>query len=63
MISEKEYKKVVYQLGERSHEVNMLLKEIARYMNIMLLVQEKLGITEHEVMRESFEVIEGENKS
>lgn len=62
MISKKEYKKTVYEFGELAHQKEELLEVIHEYMETLLLVQEKLDITEHEIKRDSFEVIEGKKE-
>ena len=59
MISEKEFKKVVFQLGELAHSENDLLDEVLENLNVLQLVQDKLGITSAEIRRDSFAVFEG----
>ncbi len=59
MISEKEFKAVVFQLGELAHSEDNLLDEVIENFRFVQLVQDKLGITEAELRRDDFEVIEG----
>ncbi len=59
MISQKEYKAVVFQLGELAHSENDLLDEVIENLRVLQLVQDKLGITAAEIRRDSFAVFEG----
>lgn len=59
MVSNREYKEVVYQLGELAHENEELIETVAEQMETLLAVQEMMGITEHEVKRDYFELIHG----
>jgi hypothetical protein len=54
-----EFKKVVFQLGELAHQVEEFIELYAEQMETLLAVQEMMGITEHDIKRDMFKLMEG----